>query len=223
MNFQGTAGRSRLDAETVNRGTFNVDVDGVFLGTSLTNEGEINIADGASFNVGNSLVNDGTVSGGGTLQLGNLTTFFGGELEPGSEIGALTIAGDIEFAADALLNIELGGTQQILEYDLLAINGDLELDGLLQVSLVDDFADSILSSDTFTILTVSNSLIGTFDGVLDNEQLITSDGTGAFTVNYSGSDVILSNYITIAVPEPSGTVLLAMVFGLGAFRRKRSL
>lgn len=131
----------------------------------------------------------------------------------------------MEISSDYTLNngvieIELAGTGQGAEFDFLQVQGVATLGGgMLSLSFLDQFDDTVLSSDSFTVLTALGGLSGQFEGVIDGSRLQTVDGLGSFQINYTSNSVVLSNFV-VAVPEPNSMVLLSLV-GIFAFTRRR--
>ena len=161
---------------------------------------------------------------GGTLEVINIAgdlTNTGGTLAPGASPGLLTVNGDYTQSAGGLLEIELGGLLRGTEYDVLDVNGNLTLDGALNVVWFEDLGfdpSSLLAGTAFDILDW-NILMGVFDEIFlpgledglfwDLSDLYT-DGTIHVT---SGTE---------PVPVP-GTMLLLVsgLIGLAGAGRKR--
>jgi hypothetical protein len=81
----------------------------------------------------------------------------GGAISPGNGIGETIIEGDYTVTSvNAAVNIELASTSS---FDELSVTGAIDLDGILNVSLLNNFAPSL--GNTFTFLTGA-SLSGTF-------------------------------------------------------------
>jgi len=91
---------------------------------------------------GDSLVGSGTLAA-------NLVN--GGTVSPGASPGIITVDGDYENLNSGVLQIELGGTEAGTEYDRLDVSGSAALDGVLNVTLANDFIPQ--PGDSFIILT----------------------------------------------------------------------
>ena len=183
---------------------------------------------------------------GGTLSSTVLTDLQGGRLEgngivsgnvvsdaviaAGLSAGQLNFSGNLTLMDNSVLEFELGGLSQGVNYDHLAINGTVVLDGDLDLAFINGFESTVLSTDLFTLLT-STLLSSQFDNVLNGQRLLTSDGLGSFQVNYgvgsafNPNHVILSDFQTVGVPEP--TLLIHMAMGgflaCAVFRRRKRM
>ena len=71
-----------------------------------------------------------------------LTTLANGTLDL-AEDGTLTISGDCDQQSAGLLEIEISGPAPGVDYDGLHMHGDVWLDGLLEVDLIDPMANDI--------------------------------------------------------------------------------
>lgn len=122
-----------------------------------------------------------------------------GTISPGVDdpTGGTIIDGSYTQQSGGTLAIDIGGTGAGSTYDLINLNGDAQVDGLLSVILRDGFTPN--PSSTFTVL-ASGTLSGFFDNVATGQRLDTVDGRGSFVVNYGiGSDfiedrIVLSNF-----------------------------
>ncbi|MGD0046217.1 MAG: PEP-CTERM sorting domain-containing protein, partial [Bryobacteraceae bacterium] len=191
-------------------------------GGDFANSGAVTIDAGSDFNAGantytqtgGSTIVDGTllaatidlnggdISGTGTLE-GNLDNQ--GDVDPGDAPGTLIIDGDYTQSSSGVLNIEIDGAS---DFDRLAISGDAELDGTLNVTFGGGFGPQNL--ETFTIMTF-RSVSGDF----------TSMNPAGNWLEIRTTDSLSLEYI---LPEPSTWVLLAFgLMGLGWFRRCDSL
>ena len=106
----------------------------------------------------------------GTLHVGVYNgdlTNIGGVLAPGHSPGISSFNGSYTQLNDATLQIELGGLTRGTSYDAVVANGQIALDGTLQVVLMDGFMPA--AGNSFDILDWG-SLSGTFD-TLDLEPL----------------------------------------------------
>lgn len=104
--------------------------------------------------------------GTGTLDLTDPAASFSnaGTFAPGASPGLLTFQGAFTMDASAVLEAEISGTTPGVDYDQLAVEGDAALDGTLR--LADIVGGSVAIDDTFTILTATGTVSGTFDAVV---------------------------------------------------------
>jgi uncharacterized protein (TIGR03382 family) len=233
IRFEGDSSHAAtdriLDAELHNFGLIDVAIAGANAqigSNSLThvmshvNSGVI-LNQGSTLKIlGESFVNEagGLLAGNGILDFTGTGLLNEGSIAPGLSAGQLELKGLIEFAATADFQIELGGFLSS-EFDWISISDSLLLDGALSVSFIDDFQNSILSTDTFLIVD-SISTTGIFAGLVDGSRFNTTDGFGSFQINYVGNDVVLGNFLS-SVPEPGGLLPLAGFSLVLAFRRRR--
>jgi len=135
---------------------------------TISDFGEYTLAGGV-LDATNITVESGNVFNfdGGTLAVntfnGDLVNK-GGTLAPGSSPGKTQINGNYTQASDGILEVEIGGLKQGVEYDWLNITGNATLDGALDVDLFD------LKSGTFTLgegdvfdILSAESITGEFD------------------------------------------------------------
>jgi fibronectin-binding autotransporter adhesin len=134
----------------------------------------------------------GTLGGSGTVQ-GEVNC--SGTLAPGTSAGRLTIGGTLAINAGSKLSVELGGTAQGTEYDVVTVLGDTTLDGDLEVTFIDGFQNSVAPGDQFTILESPSTLSGVFTNAANGATIVVSGQ--AFIVHYGpdsaldSTDVIL--------------------------------
>ncbi|MGB7328821.1 MAG: glycosyl hydrolase [Rubripirellula sp.] len=121
--------------------------------------------------------------------------------------GVLQLGGDYTQLDFATLAINLGGTGSD-QFDQLLVNGNVSLDGILDLSFTDGFAWNI--GDTFDIIT-ANAITGEFDTVL------APDGWFA-DVTYA--DTYVRIQAVSAVPEPASIAMLSLG-GVYLLRRRR--
>ncbi|MCP4040678.1 MAG: hypothetical protein GY731_01825, partial [Gammaproteobacteria bacterium] len=148
-----------------NNGTVDVDNGTLVLANLFTNDGIVDVATGAEFQVnGATFVNaaTGIIQGDGTITtpagLTGLDNF--GAINAGTSPGTLTINGNLTLNGTSVINIELGGNNQGVDYDWINVTGDANLDGELNVSLFGVFTPT--DGDTFDPLTCGGSCNGTF-------------------------------------------------------------
>ena len=152
----------------------------------------------------------------------NVNVFNGGVISPGLSAGALAIHGNLNFVGDtSQFVVELGGTVAGVSYDQLNVTGSATLNGLLDVSFLGGFHETVLNSDTFTILNAA-SIAGMFDNLDINSRVLTSDGAGSFLVSLLGNSLVLSNFLPTPAPEPSSVVLLGLGMICLAKRRRNA-
>ncbi len=158
------AGNSRgLNAELLNAGTVTFNYGGSLgrAGANHRNTGLLRLAGVTATISGASFLNQnpGEISGTGTFSCSGVNFQNRGIVSPGASGGLLTFVGAYNQAADGRLNIEIGGLTAGSQYDQLAVNGDATLDGLLSITVINDFLPAV--GNSFTVLTC-NSLSGQF-------------------------------------------------------------
>ena len=215
----GSGGTRQLFANVTNDGTININTDVKTQTTRvrITNNGQFNIVDGATFVVvrefqvfeqaeGSLMVdgtlevvgdatfefNGGTIGGRGTLDVPEITSTSNGEVSPGSgpeTAGALTFTGNYTQGKSGSLRIELGGLDEGSQHDALIVSAIATLDGRLTVSLINDFFPVV--DDEFEIMT-----FGSRAGVFANIEGL-DIGNGLMLV-----PAYNSTNITLKVIEP---------------------
>jgi len=139
----------------------------------------------------------------------------GGVLTPGDSPGLTSIDGDYTFN-NGTIEIELGGLNRVTQYDAIDVSGMALLNNVtIEVSFIDGFvAPTGPTENEFDI----------FDGILDPNSTVTFDFSNVplDAPFYWDTSRFMSEGIIIAVPEPSGAVVLLMAGVLFA-RRKRTL
>ena len=145
-----------------NEGTLTV-LNGTFESVHCTNNGTITVNNSGTYKNTSQLFNTGTLNNNGTLtgvntdHTGNFSN--SGILSPGNSSGTYTFSNDYTHETTATLLTELESTTS---YDKVYSYGNANLNGTLNVSLLNGFTPSV--GDSFTILTASN-ITGTFDTV----------------------------------------------------------
>ncbi len=136
---------------------------------------------------GADIVNRGSIQGVGSFSA-NVTNL--GTVGPGNSAGLIEFLGNYAQTAAGRLEIELGGTTQGSEYDLLSITGTGSLNGTLDVSLIDLGGGLFMPSlgNTFEILTAAGGVLGSFA----TELLPALGGFLEWNVIYGTSNVLLA-------------------------------
>ena len=162
-----------------------------------------------------------TLTGGDGIITAN-TVHNRGAVSPGNDgAGVMTIAGSYNQTATGRLMIELGGLTPGAEHDQLIITNLANLDGALEVALINGF--SLGFNQTFDILTSGNVLTGQFTDLSDGALVGTYNGIDLFiryteVVGPAGNGGLVSLY---TVPTPGAASLVALA-GLAASRRRRA-
>ncbi len=183
-------------------------------GVTRVNGGTIGVSTSPTINtisiVSGRLEGNGTITGNV-----NVADTISASLAAAPSTGTLAINGDLSLGSAAKLQIEIGGTTQGTQYDLLTEAGTtpLTLQGTLSVSLIDGFVPAF--TDTFTIVGSNQAIAGMF-GNVSGGRVINADGKSSFVVGVNGNQVVLSAFL---VPEPGTVSLLAV--GLGSLCRWR--
>ena len=235
QTIQGSGNIGRNTLSVINNGTIlannttaqlTIDVSG----TDFVNDGTLQVGNDATLEVVGDLIGSSTatLSGDGTITVTGGDIQHEGLITVGDDsIGNLIL--DANVVLDSTLDttseiqIDIGGASEGL-FDVLTVNNDLSLDGLLSLFLTEGFTPD--EDDTFEIISSLGSLDGSFTNVLNGDTLQTVDGLGEFTVNFGSessfgaNSVVLSNFSSTAVPEP-GSVSLLMLSGLVLIGRRR--
>jgi T5SS/PEP-CTERM-associated repeat protein len=128
----------------------------------------------------------------------------GGTLAPGHSAGTTTITGSYTQQSGGKLEIEIGGTTAGSAYDVVNVTSSASLNGQLQLALLNGFAPG--ASDTFTVLTATGGIFGTFSNAANGARLDTIDDLGSFQVNYvagggiNPTRVVLNNFVPNVLP-----------------------
>jgi len=115
---------------------------------------------------GNVTVNDGsTLSGSGLVQ-GDVDAF--GIVAPGNSIGTLHVGTNFNTHNSSVLEIEIapGGTTPGVHNDLINVNGQAVLNGGVVSVLA--APGNYQNGSTYTFLTATGGVNGSFDGIIDN-------------------------------------------------------
>ncbi|HEX2828325.1 MAG TPA: filamentous hemagglutinin N-terminal domain-containing protein [Burkholderiales bacterium] len=166
----GSAATQTLDVPMTNTsGTTDAAIVDVQSGTLVanglsTNAGIINIAGGATFSTAGAPLTNGprsVLQGNGTLDLGGETFRNDNIVAPGTSPGTLTIAGNYVQGPNGMLEIDLEGPRQGIDYDLLKVNGNATLAGTLLLKP----GPAVAPGDSFQPITYA-SVTGDFAKIL---------------------------------------------------------
>ncbi|MCK5921875.1 MAG: hypothetical protein KAG66_13095, partial [Methylococcales bacterium] len=178
-----------------------------YIYADLQNEGTVEVGFVLNLPVG-PFVNRpaGIVTGNTTLALPSGGFSNAGHISPGLSLGNFPVSGDIPNTATGALDIEIGGLTTTL-YDRLAVSGNLDLNGALNLYLANSYLPNI--GDVFTIATAT-AVNNTFTYVTG--QFI--DAGHYFFVNYFPTEVQLEVGFPPNIPtdtlfastNPGGTI-----------------
>lgn len=175
----------------VNRGELLVDHESILSKGSVMHEntGVFTLMDHTlTINqVGTSFINQptGSIYGNGTISLSDVDFTNSGAINPGLSPGLLTISGDVSQDPGSITNIELGGLTLGTEYDKLNVSGTYDIDGQLNIELIDGFNPT--AGDVFDIV---EFLSATGDFV---DRNLPYPGTGViFTVDQTPTNINLT-------------------------------
>lgn len=196
-------------AVTFNGGTLNTKRTIISNGLAFTIGNGTSLATlnfvGGTHRFANGLVvsSNGFLTGNGTIN-GTTTNF--GTISPGNSPGTLTFMGNLVLTPSSVLDIQLGGTNQGVDYDFIRVtNGVFTLDRQLNIEFINGFQNNVNASEIFTFLT-ADSVAGAFSSV----RVDTTGGFGSFLLSQQGNSFVLSDFQSI--PEPS----LTSLFGVSA-------
>jgi hypothetical protein len=169
---------------------------------SQTSSGELEVTGGAVEFDGSTYVQGG-ISGSGTIIAPAGVSHGNGTIAPGDSTGTLTVEGSLSLSSSSAFVFELGTMS-----DLLAVNGNLTLDGTLNVTASAGFAEG-----QYVLIDYSGALT-------DNGLAIGSLPAGYY------ADIVIDSVNTQVrlnvVPEPTVAGLLLAGLPLLARRRRRS-
>jgi len=165
----GSGGGRVFSTELINAGTMNLDYSASFgrAGANPVNTGGFSVAGATATITGTSFLNQnpGAMRGTGAFNVTGVSFLNNGTVSPGASPGTLSFTGNYVQGAAGRLNLELGGLTAGSQSDRLAVSGVATLDGLLSVTLINDFTPAL--SNVFTVLTCSsmNGQFQTFQGL----------------------------------------------------------
>ncbi len=134
----------------------------------LTNadvNGQVTTPAGSTVTVVGTVDFNGPVSGAGNFFGPGMANFQGG-YNPGDSPAVVSFEGNVALGAANTLTLEIGGTDNSTgaQYDQLIVDGTLQLDGTLQIDLIDlgGGAYPPQLGDSFTIVTTGGGISGLF-------------------------------------------------------------
>lgn len=159
------------------------------------NGGAFRVTGGATldFNASLTVPDDGLLGGSGTINATSVSVE--GVLEPGDDLGTLSLAGDLTLDADSEARFEIAG---LANFDQVAVGGMLAADGNLVVVFVSGFAPD--DGDQFTLFTSTGAT-----SIPDISQVtILGLAPGAdFSLSETAGSVILEALVDT---EPGNTI-----------------
>lgn len=179
--------------------------DGLVTGGTLS---EITIVDPTG------LTNNGTLAGSLTVAA-NVTN--NGTVSPGQSPGIISVMGEFEQTPDGFLEMEIGDG----ELDQLHVTGTITLAGLLNVSLLDNFAPGPL--DFFPIIHTDTQILGEFLNLPSSARVDTTDGRGSFQIFYGPASPFDPNSVVLTdfIPVPEPTSLSLLILGAALMHQPR--
>ncbi len=182
------------------RGAFVNDTGGSVLttggGTTTFFDSAVHNGDPIETGTGSSTVFRGDYSGAGAFAGVGLVQFEG-PVNLGNSTAEVAFGGDVSMTDTATTTVEIGGLLAG-EFDRFDIAGDLDVDGLLDVSLIDGFQLALYQQ--FMIADVAGESTGQFIG-LDEDALVgVFDGMEVF-ITYDAGD---GNDIALYTPGLAG-------------------
>lgn len=126
-----------------------------------------------------------------------LSTGASAGIAPGQSAGRFHLMGDFPFGVGSEILLELGGTTQTTQYDLLAVTGILTATNTsLRPRFLNNFQNTITPANTFTVIETTQPIVGSFFNVFDGRVMAT-DGTGTFSVTFTNGNtrVVLGDFI----------------------------
>jgi filamentous hemagglutinin family protein len=176
---------------TASSGTIEFDEYVQNAGITILNGGNITDISGDGFNF-----NAGTLKGTGTLTTNFLNINNGATFAPGSSPGTFNVVGNLNLSPTSILSIELGGTNQGVDYDFLDVTGNVALDGVLDISLFGGFTGVV--GNSFDVIQSGGAMTGSFATV--NIPTGYSFNTGIF-----GSTLYRLGLLTVPITPSTPT------------------
>ncbi len=141
-------------------GTLVLSDTNTYTGATSVNLGTLEVDGSIAHSTSVTVNNGGTLSGIGVVDPNTTTIMSGGTLAPGNAAhptGTLTITGNLAFQPGAIYGVQLTPTNA----SSVVVNGAAALNGAVQAN----FASGSYVSKTYTILTATGGVTGTFSGI----------------------------------------------------------
>jgi autotransporter-associated beta strand protein len=177
-----TGSNVRMMVNNIANGAFTVTIAG---------PNRINLLGSVSGAGALAVTNGGRLGGVGTIA-GQLQVLDGGRLEPGLAGAGILTAGSATLGLASTNIFEVNGNSPLTGYDQLVSSGTITLNGTLQSTVVPtNFMPH--PTNSYPIITAGTRL-GTFTNVADGGRIAAGASNGTFRVNYTATQVILSDY-----------------------------
>jgi hypothetical protein len=177
--ISGVFSNSNIIVQSSSISPITINSGGIFNnGASATLISSYTVNTGGTFNNLSTLSGNVTFKGGGTVN--NSAT-----IAPGNSPGVDDITGDYTATPTAIHNFEVGGTLSN-QYDRLLVSGNLNLNGTLNVTLINGFAP--VTTHDLTIMT------GTVNGTFSTVNIPSS-----YTLVYNNNSIVLHHLETLPV------------------------
>jgi autotransporter-associated beta strand protein len=174
----------------------SLQTDPSLLGGGLIKQGAGTVyLDAANTYTGTTVVTNGTLAGVGSVS-GNMVEAPAGSLGAGDAagVGTFTIGGNLTLQGNATLRVNKTGGSPA--QDNVTIGGNVTYGGILTVTNITSDANSLTTSDTFQLFSVSGSHTGNFSGIAG------SPGTG-LAYSFNPASGILSIITQTIAPNPT--------------------